>query len=93
MTMIQNLESTLIEHFKREGIAISEKIGERLQDISYQIAWNVFHFKKGNAPIYPMQVELMQRLDYLSPSGELTKPSGNLFNALSQSGYYVELDF
>lgn len=91
--MIQTIESAVIKHFQQEGIVISERIGERPQDVAYQITWNVFHFKKGNAPIYPMQVELMQRLDYLSPSGELTKPSEDLFSALDKSGYYVELDF
>lgn len=91
--MIQTIESAVIEHFKRERIAISERIGERPQDVAYQIAWNIFHFKKGNESIFPQQIELMHRLDYLSPSGELTKLSDGLFSSLNQSDYYNEVDF
>ena len=91
--MIQNIESAVVEHFKRELIDISEKLGERPQDIAYQFAWNVFHFKKGDESIYPQRIELMQRLGYLSPSGGLTKRSEDLFNGLEQSDYYMELDF
>ncbi len=91
--MIPTIESAVIGHLKREGIAISERIGERPQDIAYQMAWNVFHFKKGNAPIYPQRIELMQRLDYLSLSEGLTKLSEDLFNSLDRSDYYMELDF